>query len=59
LPGVGDLKKTQPVPDYPFSGDPFARIDGGTYSTTGHFVSLLKGHGVGIFIGEESGGSCG
>ena len=53
----GDLKKTQPVPDHPFRGDLHVLIDGGSYSTTGHFVSLLKGHGVGTFIGEESGGS--
>ncbi len=53
----GDLKKAQPVPDHAFSGDLFVLIDGGTYSTTGHFISLLKGHGVGTFIGEESGGS--
>lgn len=53
----GDLKKTQPVPDHPFSGELYVLIDGGTYSTYGHFVSLLKGHNVGTFIGEESGGA--
>ncbi len=53
----GDLKKLQSVPDHPFNGKLYVLIDGGSYSTTGHFISLLKHHGVGTFIGVESGGS--
>ncbi len=54
---LGDLKKLQPVPDHTFTGKLYVLIDGGSYSTTGHFISLLKHHGVGTFIGVESGGS--
>jgi hypothetical protein len=53
----GDLKDFQPIPDNPFSGDLYVLVDGGCYSTTGHFCSLLKYHSVGTFIGVETGGS--
>ncbi|MBN1183183.1 MAG: hypothetical protein JXB49_12895 [Bacteroidales bacterium] len=38
-----------------FKGDLFILIDGGELSTTGHFISLLRYHNVGKFIGQESG----
>ncbi|HVU22983.1 MAG TPA: S41 family peptidase [Opitutus sp.] len=40
-----------------FTGSLFVLIDGGCFSTTGHFTSLLKYHGIGRFIGTETGGS--
>jgi len=52
-----DLKGLQPPPKHPFTGALYVLIDGGCFSTTGHFCSLLKYHRVGIFIGEETGGS--
>jgi hypothetical protein len=32
-------------------------MDGGCFSTTGHFLSMIKYHQWGMLIGEESGGS--
>ncbi|MFC1475377.1 S41 family peptidase [Candidatus Zixiibacteriota bacterium] len=52
-----DLKGLQHIPDNPFNGELYVLVDGGCYSTTGHFCSLLKYHQVGVFIGEETGGS--
>ena len=40
-----------------FTGRLYTLIDGGCFSTTGHFCSLLKYHQIGRFIGEETGGS--
>ncbi len=52
-----ELKDIQHPPDNPFMGDLYVLVDGGSYSTTGHFCSLLRYHEVGVFIGEETGGS--
>jgi len=52
-----DLKQLQDVPDDPYHGKLFVLVDGGCYSTTGHFLSLLRHHRRGVFIGEETGGS--
>ncbi len=52
-----DLRNPQAVPDYPFHGSLYVLIDGGCFSTTGHFLSVLRTHGKGLFIGEETGGS--
>jgi hypothetical protein len=52
-----DLKHLQDVPDIPFQGNLYVLVDGGCYSTTGHFLSILRTHGEGLFIGEETGGS--
>jgi C-terminal processing protease CtpA/Prc len=41
--------------DNNFSGGLYVLIDGSNFSTTGHFCSLLKYHGVGTFIGTETG----
>ncbi|ACB76937.1 S41 family peptidase [Opitutus terrae] len=40
-----------------FTGSLAVLIDGGCFSTTGHFSSLLSYHRIGRFIGEETGGS--
>ncbi len=52
-----DLKDIQHPPDNAFTGELYVLVDGGCYSTTGHFCSLLKYHEVGTFIGVETGGS--
>lgn len=39
-----------------FKGKIYTLIDGGSFSTTGHLISLLKHHGISTFVGEESGG---
>jgi len=54
---LDDLKNVQQIPENPFKGELYLLIDGGCYSTTGHFLSLLRNCGKGIFIGEETGGS--
>ena len=40
-----------------FYGKKYFLIDGGCFSTTGHFISIVKFHKLGTFIGEESGGT--
>jgi C-terminal processing protease CtpA/Prc len=40
-----------------FTGRLYILINGASFSTTGHLCSLLKSHSIGVFIGEESGGS--
>jgi hypothetical protein len=51
------IKLTQPVAlhENHYKGKLIVLIDGGGLSTTGHFLSLLKYHRIGILIGEESG----
>jgi C-terminal processing protease CtpA/Prc len=44
-----------PQPAGHFKGKLYTLIDGGGFSTTGHFCALLKYHGIGTFIGEETG----
>ncbi len=39
-----------------FKGRVYILTDGASFSTTGHLVSLIKHHGLGTFVGEESGG---
>jgi hypothetical protein len=51
------LANPVPQPSLPFSGNLYTLIDGLCFSTTGHFVGLLKYHGVGKFVGTESGAS--
>jgi hypothetical protein len=53
----GDLKSLQPVHENRFRGDLYVLVDGGCCSTTGHFCSLLRSHGIGTFIGTYTGGS--
>lgn len=55
--GYDDLKTAQALHDNSFVGDLYILTDGGCFSTTGHFCSILKYHKRGIFVGEETGGS--
>jgi len=51
------LKKTiQPNPNG-FKNKPYILINGKCFSTTGHFCSLVKENNLGIFIGNETGGT--
>jgi C-terminal processing protease CtpA/Prc len=49
------LANPVPQPARHFKGNLYTLIDGLGFSTTGHFVGLLKYHGVGKFVGTESG----
>jgi C-terminal processing protease CtpA/Prc len=55
-PGYSDLKTLTPAPNQ-FTGRLYLLIDSGCFSTTGHLCSLLRYHGIGTFIGEETAGS--
>lgn len=44
-----------PQPARHFKGKLYTLIDGLGFSTTGHFCGLLKYHGVGVFVGSETG----
>ena len=51
------LKKTiHPKPNA-FKNKPYILINGKCFSTTGHFCSLVKENNLGIFIGNETGGT--
>src|SRR5690606_17814902 len=50
------LTPTMPAPER-FTGALFVLVDGDCFSTTGHLCSLLRYHGIGRFVGEETGGS--
>lgn len=39
-----------------FDGSLYCLIDGGSFSTTGHFIAALKAHREVVLVGEESGG---
>jgi len=49
----------EPIPPAPghYRGRLFVLIDGGDFSTTGHLCALLKYHGIGTFVGSETGGT--
>ena len=49
------LNQPLPMADQPYNGKQYYLIDGICFSTTGHFTSLLKYYGLGIFVGEETG----
>jgi len=51
------LMKPVPFADNRFSGKLYVLMNGNCFSTTGHFLALLKYHGIGTLIGEESGAS--
>lgn len=40
-----------------FDGKLYILINGGCFSSTGHFCGLLKYHKIGVFIGTETGGT--
>jgi hypothetical protein len=50
-------KKPRQPAEHRFNGCLYILINGASFSTTGHLCSLLKSHGIGVFIGEETGGS--
>ncbi len=47
----------RPYRNQTFAGTVFVLIDGGSFSTTGHFCAALRANRKVIFVGEESGGS--
>jgi C-terminal processing protease CtpA/Prc len=53
----GYEKLTRPVelPENHFNGNIYTIIDGGGASTTGHIVSLIKYHKIGVIVGSELG----
>ncbi len=55
--GYADYKKSIKPSDLLFKGESFCFCNGGSFSSSGHFLSLYKMHHVGLIIGEQSGGS--
>jgi hypothetical protein len=55
--GYRSLKRPVKLREPGFRGNLYILIDGGCFSTTGHFLSLVKYHNLATLIGEESGGS--
>ena len=53
----GYQKYADPLPVFEnrFKGKLYVLIDGGCFSTTGHFIGLLKYHNLATFVGQESG----
>jgi len=51
------LKDDILLSEHHFDGNLYTLINGFCFSTTGHFVSLLKFQQIGTFIGEETNGS--
>jgi len=51
------FRLSQAIPLHPnhFDGELITLVDGGVFSTTGHFIALLKYRNVGTLIGEETG----
>jgi hypothetical protein len=48
-----------PIPRAPnaFDGKLYVLVNGGCFSSTGHFCGLLRYHKIGTFIGSETGGT--
>lgn len=55
--GYNELKVPLAPYDNNFNGNLFVLIDGGCFSSTGHFCSLVQYLTDAVFIGEETGGS--
>lgn len=51
------LKNPVPFAKNRFKGNLYTLMDGGSFSSTGHLLALLKYQRVGTLIGQESGGS--
>jgi len=51
------LKKPIQPKQNRFRNKPYILINGECFSTTGHFCSLVKENNLGIFIGDETGGT--
>jgi hypothetical protein len=56
-PLYGALTKPMPPAPNAFTGMLLILTDGACFSSTGHLCSLLRFHGRGLFVGEETGGS--
>jgi hypothetical protein len=56
-PLYGPLTRALPPAQNAFSGRLIVLTDGACFSSTGHLCSLLRFHGLGTFLGEETGGS--
>lgn len=56
-PLYGALTKPMPPAPNAFTGMLLVLTDGACFSSTGHLCSLLRFHGRGLFVGEETGGS--
>ncbi|MGK9124266.1 S41 family peptidase [Olivibacter sp. SA151] len=57
LPELDSLKTPiRPAKNH-FEGNIYLLIDGGCYSSTGHLLSLLRYHKIGIFVGETTSAS--
>lgn len=50
-----ELEKIMLLHKNRFKGKPFILTNGGCFSTTGHFSSLVKTLDVGLFVGQETG----
>ena len=55
--GYAGLKNPVEPHDVNFEGKVYMLIDGGSFSTTGHLLALMRYHNLTVMIGEESGGS--
>lgn len=55
--GYEVLAKPVPRSELSFDGRLFTLIDGGCFSSTGHFCGLLKYHKIGVLVGTETGGT--
>ncbi len=53
--GYDDLEKTQPKLEPHYTGTLYVLMDGGCFSTTGHFLSKIKDQDFALLIGEPSG----
>lgn len=54
-PAYPSLQQDTPIKENNYEGDVYVICDGGSLSTTGHFLALFKYHNIGYIIGEESG----
>ena len=57
VPGYPKYKKPLQAQEPQFRGKIYVLTNGGCFSTSGHLISLIKYHKLGILIGEETGGS--
>jgi C-terminal processing protease CtpA/Prc len=52
-----NYKRLRKPKEHAFAGTVYVLMDGCCFSTTAHFISLLKHHGIATLVGEEAGGS--
>lgn len=53
--GYADLSKTQTRLEPHYTGTLYVLMDGGSFSTTGHFLSKIKDQDFAVLVGEQSG----